>query len=388
MNNTLPLQSTLDTDLYKLSMAQVIYHYFPKTKVRYKFYNRKNIQFPEGFAHKLQERIEMMSDLRASKSEILWLGNISFMRPTWVEWFAGYRYNTTEVTISQTGGRVEIQIEGYWYRTIHWEVALMALICETYYEMTNTNLDPDWESRIQVKAEKLSKAGCFWLDFGTRRRRGFFTQDKVVATMKKYPGFLGTSNPYLAWKYGVTAQGTYAHEAIMGVSAIVGARMANKIWMKYWADFYEGNLGVALTDTFTTEGFLQDFTSYEARLFDGVRHDSSDPIVWGERMLAHYAKLKIPAENKRLVFSDNLNPDTYIPIHQRFQGRAQPCAGIGTNFSNDCGVSPLNIVIKLDAVNYEDRGFVPVVKLSDDEGKHTGNSELIERIKGELNLRA
>jgi nicotinate phosphoribosyltransferase len=203
--------------------------------------------------------------------------------------------------------------------------------------------------------------------------------------MSQCKGFLGTSNPHLAHQYGVTPHGTYAHESVMAMSALYGVRMANKMWMKHWSDHFEGNVGVALTDTFTTDKFLQDFGTYEARLFDGVRQDSGDPIAWGVKMLEHYKKLGIQTTNKRFVFSDNLNVEKYTVIHNKFEAFAQPIGGIGTHFTNDVGVKPLNMVIKMTEANFGN-GWVNVVKLSDDAGKHTGHTEAVEMAKRELGL--
>jgi nicotinate phosphoribosyltransferase len=204
--------------------------------------------------------------------------------------------------------------------------------------------------------------------------------------MINYDGFLGTSNIHFAQKYGVSAHGTYAHESVMAMQALYGPRLANKMWMKHWSDHFEGLLGTALTDTFTTEVFLRDFGPAEARLFDGVRQDSGDPVAWGELMLDHYEKMKIPTTNKRFVFSDGLNTALYIFLDTNFRQFCQPIGGIGTHFTNDVGVEPLNMVIKLKTADFG-QGPIDVVKLSDNEGKYTGNPEAIAQVKRELGIK-
>lgn len=388
------LTSMIDDDLYKINMGSVVFHLFPRAIVTYEFINRGKTQFPDGFAERLQEQVEMMADLQLTKDEATWLKGISYIRPTYVEWLAGYRMDPSEVLIWSTAGlkangfppgTLKISIRCPWYRGIFWEVKLMAVISELYFKMTGQVMADDWEQRIENKAMKLQTNGCHWIDFGTRRRFSLEVQDAVVRRMRMAEGFLGTSNPYLAYKYGVTAHGTYAHESVMAMSALYGVRMANKMWMKHWAEHFEGNVGVALTDTFTTDAFLRDFTSYEARLFDGVRQDSNDPYVWGEKMLNHYRKLNILTSNKRLVFSDNLNDDKYIALDKHYRKFAQPIGGIGTFFTNDVGVKPLNMVIKMTSADFGN-GPVNVVKLSDDHGKHTGNVEAIAQAKRELGI--
>lgn len=380
------LRSMIDDDLYKLNMGSVAFHLFPRAKVTYEFFNRNKTPFPKGFAEALRRQVVLMADLRLREDEADFLKAIPYIRPTYVEWLSGYRMDPSEVQVRQSeDGQLSIKISGYWYRTIFWEVKLMAVISELYFKMTGQKADGEWEQRIENKAMALQTAGCHWIDFGTRRRFSLEVQDAVVRHMRMANGFLGTSNPHLAHKYGVTAHGTYAHESIMAMSALYGVRMANKMWMKHWSDHFEGNVGVALTDTFTTPAFLRDFGSYEGRLFDGVRHDSNDPYEWGNNMLAHYKKLNILTSNKRLVFSDGLDVPTYIAIDQYFRQFAQPIGGIGTNFTNDVGVKPLNMVIKMTSADFG-QGEVNVVKLSDNPGKHTGNPEAIAQAKRELGL--
>lgn len=389
------ITSILDSDWYKITMGSVVFHNFPDAQVEYSFINRGGTPFPDGFDSELKHQIELLSNLHLTDKELVWLKSIPYIRPTYAEWLFGYTMNPNEVNIIQSDGELKITIRGPWYRTIFWEVPLMSLISELYFILTtNQEKSTDWKDIIYEKANKLSSNYCYWIDFGTRRRYSYEVQDKVVETMKGWKGFLGTSNPHLAMKYGITPQGTYAHESIMAMSALYGsARMANKMWMKHWSDYYGGCLGVALTDTFTTDIFLNDFGSYEARLFDGVRQDSADEYQWGTKILDHYKKLGILTSNKRLVFSNNLNVEKYIPINRCFSPWAQPIAGIGTNLSCDVfsdeqklrGIHPLNIVIKMNKANFG-WGWIDVVKLSDDIGKHVGSPDTIRRIKKELNI--
>ena len=381
------IKSMLDDDLYKFTQGSVAFHLFPRAKVIYEFFNRNKTPFPKGFDVALRVQLQLMAKLRLTEDEGTWLNTIPYIRPTYIEWLGGYRMNPDEVDVTLSDeGELRVRIKGYWYRTIYWEVKLMAVISELYFKMTGQVADPNWEHRIIDKSLKLADAGCHWIDFGTRRRFSAHVQDTVVRHMtNRGGGFLGTSNPHLAMKYGVKPHGTYAHESIMAMSALYGVRMANKMWMQHWSEHFNGDVGVALTDTFTTEKFLNDFGSYEGRLFDGVRHDSNDPYKWGINILDHYKRLNILTSNKRLVFSDGLNVDTYIEIDRYFRQFAQPIGGIGTNFTNDVGVKPLNMVIKMTSANFGN-GFVNVVKLSDNPGKHTGNPDAIAQAQRELGL--
>lgn len=379
------LHSMLDCDLYKINMGSVVFHLFPRAKVNYQFINRGKTEFPEGFASALRDQIKAMESLQLTKDEANWLKRIRYIRPTYIEWLAGYRMNADEVFVGEIDGKLVVEIQGYWYRTIFWEVKLMAVISELYFKMLGVPPFQIWQDCIEAKGLKLQTNNCHWSDFGTRRRFSLEVQDMVVKKMSMFNGFLGTSNLHLAHKYNVTPQGTYAHECIMAMSALYGSRMANKMWMKHWSDHFEGNVGVALTDTYTTDKFLQDFGTYEGRLFDGCRQDSGDPFEWGVKMLNHYKSLGIPSLNKRFVFSDNLNVNIASELNRKFSASAQPVFGIGTNFTNDVGLTPLNMVIKMTKADFG-HGQIDVVKLSDDHGKHTGDPKAIELVKQELNI--
>lgn len=380
------ITSMLDDDLYKFNMGSVVFHDFPNAVVTYKFILRSKVPFPRGFDSELQNQLELLSKLTMTDEEADWmLKAIPYQRPTYIEWLRHYHMNPREVEVKQLNGTLEIHIRGYWFRTIYWEVKLMAIISELYFRITGQPPTGEWKTRIYTKAKKLSDTGCHWIDFGTRRRHSYEVQDKLVEIMKDYKGFLGTSNPHFAMKYGLTPSGTYAHECLMAMSALYGPRMADKMWRKHWSAHFNGNVGVALTDTFTSKVFWRDFDTYDARLFDGCRQDSGDEYEWGNNMIAHYRKLGILISNKRMVFSNGLDTDKYIAIDQYFRKFAQPCGGIGTHFTNDCGVIPLNMVIKLATADFGN-GSIGVVKLSDDPGKHTGQTEDVELVKKELGI--
>lgn len=379
------ITSLLDTDLYKINMGSVVFHHFPNAWAKYQFINRGKTQFPKGFDEELREQILDLSLVRLTPSEALWMSGIPYLRRTYIEWLRGFQMNPVEVFISQKDGELFLEIEGPWYRTIFWEVKLMAIVSELYFKMTGQKIDEYTYDRMYLKEEKLSNAGCRWIDFGTRRRFSYQVQDNLVRIMRNGEGFLGTSNPHFAMKHGVKPHGTFAHECIMGMAALHGPRMANHVWQRLWSEHFDGNVGVALSDTFTTDVFLRDFGNYEARLFDGVRQDSGDPSEWGHKMLAHYKKLGISTANKRFVFSDGLNTDKYIALHEEFKTDCQPIGGIGTHFTNDCGAKALNMVIKLKTIDFG-QGPIDVVKLSDNAGKHTGTPTAIAHVKQELGI--
>jgi nicotinate phosphoribosyltransferase len=392
MNLIIP--SILDTDLYKFTMQMAVVKKYPKARVRYQFINRGKTQFPEGFAEELRKQIKMMEDLYLTKKEKDWLrNNCYFMDPTYIDFLSGYRFDSSEVGIIQKGGDLEIFIEGYWYRTILWEVPLMALISELYFKMTNQD---HWQKnkRVENNAEKVTlfrMNGMHYADMGTRRRFSLEVQDEFVYQASDYIGsdknFVGTSNVYLAMKYGIKAIGTQAHEWFMFHAAKYGFKMANHLSMENWVDVYRGDLGIALSDTLTTDVFFKSFDKKFAKLYDGVRHDSGDPLVFADKVIDHYNDLGIDPKSKAIIFSDGLNPQKAIEIKNHCRGKIKVSFGIGTNFSNDVGVKPLNMVIKMVQAKPECDEWLECIKLSDSPGKHTGDIKTIEAAKFILNLK-
>jgi nicotinate phosphoribosyltransferase len=372
-------------------MQNAVIKHFPRAKVRYEFINRGNTPFPDGFAEQLRKHIYSMSELRLTVDEKKYLeSNLLYLDPTYIDFLSGYCFNPGEVGVVQKGGELIVSIEGYWYRTILWEVPLMAMISELYFKMTN---EPIFDEKkiidiVQNKAETYKLLGAKVADFGSRRRYSFENHDRVVKTLKSYGGtsFTGTSNVYFAFNYKLTAIGTHAHEWFMFHAAKYGYKIANKTALENWVKTYRGDLGIALSDTFTSDVFFQAFDTKFAKLFDGVRHDSGDPIVFADKTIEHYKKLKIDPLAKVIVFSDGLNPEEIERIEKHCRGKIKSSYGVGTNFTNDVGVKPLNIVIKITQVKPEGHDWEHAVKLSDSPGKHTGDAEAVNLCKKVLHI--
>ena len=367
-------------------MGQVT-HDFNEALVRYRFINRDRRPFPPGFAAELTAHLEAMSDLRLTPQEYDWLRCCApWLKLGYLQWLRQFRFDPRQIRVEQQGDDLRLTVEGPWIEAIYWEVPLMALISELYFR--DVAPAPDWERRLREKADRLAGAGVNWIDFGTRRRFSFAVQDRVDELLKPYaPRFRGTSNPYLAMKHNLAPQGTFAHELPMALQAKVGVRACNRAALDVWVNQYRGDLGIAPADTVTTDVFLRDFDAFYAKLFDGVRIDSGDPFEVGERFVAHYQRLRIDPAAKVLVFSDALNTEKAVALHERFSGRAKVTAGIGTHLTNDVGHRALKMVIKLTHADFG-HGPVGLVKLSDELGKHTGDPADIEAAKRTLGLKA
>ncbi len=387
-------QSILDTDLYKLTMQQAVCKLYPWFKARYQFINRGGTLFPPGFGEELAAGIEEMRRLRLSAEEKSWLAaKCRYFSPVYLDFLEGYRFDPGEVDIRQEGGELHIIIEGYWYTAILWEVPLMALISELYFEMSGEKDKAYPEEKAHAlnleKARFFREHGIRFVDFGTRRRFSYRHHRRLIPDLMQAGEFLlGTSNVHLAHLYDLTPIGTQAHEWFQFHSAKYGFRMANQMALQRWIDVYKGDLGIALTDTFGSENFFHAFDGYFARIFDGVRQDSGDPFQFLESAVAHYRRLGIDPAAKTVVFSDSLNLELARALHEACAGRVKDLYGIGTFLTNDVGLKPLNMVIKMTACQpfYGSDRWVDAVKISDDQGKYTGARETIELARRTLFL--
>ncbi len=378
-----------DNDLYKFTTMNAIQKLYPEASVRYSFINRGDTQFPDGFAAELRKEIDSFPGLSLSKAEEKFLiSRCYFFDPVFIDLLKGYRYDPSEVTIEQEGGKLTVEVEGLWYRTVLWEVPLLALISELYF--LRKGIEPtEVEEKASGKALKLNELKAEYSDFGTRRRYSNIVHDRVISTLKERSPeyFKGTSNVYLAMKHNLTPIGTHPHEWFMYHASHFGYRSANIRALDAWVEVYKGDLGIALSDTYTSDNFFDNFTTLHAKLFDGIRHDSGDPLAFTDKALSFYKSKRIDPSIKTIVFSDALDFRRIQKIKKHVNGRIHDVYGIGTNLTNDVGVQPLNIVIKLTGSRPGKSGnYHPVVKLSDDKGKYTGDPEEIKLCKRILNL--
>jgi nicotinate phosphoribosyltransferase len=388
------IKSLLDNDFYKFSMQYAVIKLFPDYIVKYEFIDRNNIIFPDGFDIELKKQIELMKKLHLKKDERMFFEEMCghYFPPFYFDFLENYRFEPNEVNVSlDDKNHLHLQIEGYWYKTILWEVPLLAIISELYYKMTGQIVEinkPDILDSDLLKCKKIVENNLIISEFGTRRRYSFENQEKIVMVFKAATGnnFLGTSNVFMAYKFDARPIGTVAHEWFMFHGAIYGYKSANKSALENWVKIYQGNLGIALSDTYTTDNFIQSFDSFYARLFDGVRQDSGDPFLFADKIINTYKKLNIEPLTKTIIFSDNLNIDLAIDIKNYCTGKINPLFGIGTNFTNDVGVKPLNIVIKISSILINNE-WHNTIKISDEPNKSTKNYDEIEICKKTLKIK-
>lgn len=386
------LNSILDNDFYKITMQNAVVKLFPSSIVKYEFINRGKHQFPEGFDLALKEAVNKMAELKLTKEEKKFMARTCpYIDLPYLDFLEGYHYDPSEVKIRQEGSELSVTVEGLWYRTILWEVPLLALISELHYEMNHMERDSNEivMNRTLEKADSLARLGVNFAEFGTRRRHSYKVQNLVMEalTHSKESTFIGSSNVHFAMKYGVKPIGTHAHEWFMFHAAEYGFKMANEMALEHWVDVYRGDLGVALSDTYTTDVFFQQFDKKFAKLFDGVRHDSGDPLEFADKTIAHYINNGINPLFKYIIFSDALNLEKVEEITNYCRGKIGVSFGIGTNLTNDVGLKPMNIVMKLIGVQAPNKEWIATVKLSDEHGKYTGDPKMIELAKEFLRIK-
>ncbi len=368
------IESLLDTDLYKFTMMQVVLHHFPTAQVEYRFKCRTEGVDLTPYIEEIEREIGGLCGLRFSHRELDYLRSWRFLKSDFVDLLGLFHLDQRFVSVrasASVAGELDITIVGPWLHTILFEVPLLAIVSEVYFRNTRRNVDFT-EGRKRLKRRSRRSTRCRTLSSVSRitERAGDFhingrTKSWARSKSGSAPKFVGTSNVHFALEHGLTPLGTMAHEYLQACQA-VGPRLRDSQVFAFntWAREYRGDLGIALSDICGMDAFLRDFDLFFCKLFDGVRHDSGDPFEWGEKLIAHYQKMRIDPRSKVMVFSDSLNVPLAIRLHEYFKGRSQTAFGIGTNLTNDIGYRPLQIVIKMTRCNGQ-----PVAKISDEPSK-------------------
>ena len=367
------LHTLLDTDAYKLHMQQAVFHHYYDVHVAAEFRCRGD-DLLGIYADSIREQVDAMQHLTLQDDEYQWLSGLPFFKTDYLNWLRDFRYKPEQVTVTNENGKLDIRLEGPWREVIMWEVPLLAVISELAHryrspEMGVAQAVASLENKLAAfttLTEGLDMSRFRLMDFGTRRRFSREVQQAIVKRLQQEPWFVGTSNYDLARRLNLTPMGTQAHEWFQAHQQI-SPDLANsqRAALAAWLEEYPDQLGIALTDCITMDAFLRDFGPEFAERYQGLRHDSGDPVEWGEKAIAHYQKLGIDPMSKVLVFSDNLDLAKAVELYRHFNTRVNLSFGIGTRLTCDIPqVKTLNIVIKLVECNGK-----PVAKLSDSPGK-------------------
>ena len=385
------IHTILDTDLYKFTTSYAYIKLFPYAIGTFSFKDRDETVYTEAFLSKLKVEVANLAKVTLADKELEYMTrNCRFLPPVYWEWLSSFRFQPEKIDIYlDEEHHLNIEITDYLYKSTLYEVPLLAIVSEIKNQTQGNVANP--EEIICKLSEKVVLSNEHQLsfsEFGTRRRFSFDVQDRVISYLKKSAHYCtGTSNCYFAMKYEMKMMGTYPHEWFMFHGAQFGYKHANYMALENWVNVYDGDLGIALSDTYTSDIFLTNLSRKQAKLFDGVRCDSGNELEFIDKLTARYKELGIDSTTKTIVFSNALDFGKALEIQEYCRGKIRCAFGIGTNLTNDTGFKPSNIVMKLTQckmnINQEWR---ECVKLSDDIGKHIGSPEEVRACLYDLRL--
>ncbi|MBP3732140.1 MAG: nicotinate phosphoribosyltransferase [Bacilli bacterium] len=387
--------SILDTDLYKASTSYAYWSLYPLAEGTFTFNDRNKETYDQEFIDQLKLEFTKLGSLRLKDDEFEWaVKKIPYIPLPFWEWLKTFKFEPTKIHIGlDSEGHLEIEVTDFLYKVTWYEIPVLAIVSELRNKYRG--YIANHSKMIEILDEKINMANEYHLkfsEFGTRRRYSAASHDSIVGRLKeRCPIYcVGTSNMYLAMKYGITPSGTFPHEWIQAHAGMFGNKRANYLMLEAWIKVYRGDLGTALTDLFGTESFLRTLTRQQALLLQGYRIDSGDNFKVGNMIIDRLKEFKIDPKTKLLVFSNALDFPKYKEIYDYFNGRIQVSAGIGTNITCDPGIDgykPANIVMKLSRVRMSDKDpWEKCIKISDDLGKHIGDPKEIEIAKYELHI--
>ncbi|MCK0141024.1 nicotinate phosphoribosyltransferase [Aliiroseovarius sp. F20344] len=397
------VRSLIDTDFYKLLMCQSVFRNKPDAQVTFSLINRsKHVPLADLIDEgELREQLDHIRSLSLSRGESTWLrgntfyGKRQMFRPDFMEWFEGMRLPPYH--LERVGDQYELTFEGSWPEVMLWEIPALSVLMELRSRAVLRGLGKFELQVLYARAmtrawEKISQLrtldGLRLADFGTRRRHSYLWQDWCVqAAMEGLPGsFVGTSNCHIAMKRDIEAIGTNAHELPMVYAALAqdddALAQAPYDVLADWHEEHEGNLRIILPDTYGTQGFLDNAPDWLAG-WTGIRIDSGDPATGAEIAINWWKSRGEDPTQKMVIFSDGLDTDKIIELHNQFAGRVRTSFGWGTLLTNDFrelvpdnALAPFSLVCK--AIEANGRA---TVKLSDNPNKAMGPEDEIARYK-------
>lgn len=384
------IKSILDTDLYKFTTSYAYMKLFPNAIGTFTFVDRDKTKYTDEFVREFKMELCNMSRLALTLEESMFMSKCRFIPKMYWEWLSSFRFDPNKVNACiDVLGNLHIEITDHLYKATLYEVPILALVSELRNKMLGYTVDiNEVIDRLIPKIKLSNEYKIKFSEFGTRRRFNFNVQKQVVDYIAHNSQYCtGTSNCYLAMKYGMKPMGTHPHEWFMFHGAQFGYKHANYMALENWVNVYDGDLGIALTDTYTSNVFFNNFSRKHAKLFDGIRQDSGDEYQFVMKAIARYKMLGVDPSTKTIVFSNALDFEKAKDINEYCRGRINASFGIGTNLTNDTGNPPANIVMKLSSCQMsEGKPIYDCVKLSDDMGKHHGKEQEVTLCVKELNL--
>lgn len=385
------IYSILDTDLYKFTTSYAYIKLFPYAMGTFSFTDRDSAIYTETFLVKLKNAIKHLSQIALTSEEQEYMSShCRFLPHVYWEWLSSFHFQPEKIRIQlDKQSHLHVEITDYLYKATLYEVPLLAIISEIKNESLQRIANMDLViQKLAQKVELSNTNRLSFSEFGTRRRFSFEVQDQVINYLKQHAHYCtGTSNCHFAMKYDIKPMGTHPHEWFMFHGAQFGYKHANYMALENWVNVYDGDLGTALADTYTTDAFLNNLSRKQAKLFDGVRCDSGDEFDFTNKLIERYQEFGIDPTTKTIIFSNALDFNKALEIQKYCAGRIRCAFGIGTNLTNDTGFRPLNIVMKLTRCKMNiHQKWHECIKLSDDEGKHLGSITEVQACRHDLQL--
>lgn len=384
------IKSILDTDAYKFYVSYAYMKLFPNASGEFAFTDRDDTEYDEEFLEMLKMELVNLGNLRMTNEELDFVkSKIRFVPHFYWEWLKSFNFDYMKIIVYLDNKHLKITVEDTLYKATLYETPILAIVSEVRNKWLKNKVSEDYViKKLEDKVLLSNQHQLKFSEFGMRRRFSYWIQDIVCEYLKNHAIYCtGTSNVHMAMRHNMKIIGTHPHEWFMFHGAQFGYKQANYMALENWVNVYDGDLGIALSDTYTTNVFLRSFSRKHAKLFDGVRHDSGDPYIFVNKVINRYKELGIDPTTKTIIFSNALDFETYKEISEFCGNRIRCAAGIGTNLTNDCGHRPSNIVMKLTSCTMDkDHSWNLCVKLSDDEGKHMGFEDEIGNCYYELGL--
>lgn len=385
------IHTILDTDLYKFTTSYAYIKLFPNAMGTFSFKDRDETAYTDKFLKSLREAVVSLAQVALTTEELEYMAShCRFLPRVYWEWLSSFRFQPDKVKIYlDEDCHLNIEVTDYLYKATLYEVPLLAIVSEIKNQTLGNIADmDDIICKLSEKVTLSNEHQLSFSEFGTRRRFSFDVQDKVIGYLKQTSQYCtGTSNCHFAMKYGMKPMGTHPHEWFMFHGAQFGYKHANYMALENWVNVYDGDLGIALSDTYTSKVFLNNLSRKQAKLFDGVRCDSGNEFEFADQLVARYQELGIDSTTKIIVFSNALDFGKALDIQEYCRGKIRCAFGIGTNLTNDTGYKPSNIVMKLTQCKMNiNQVWRECVKLSDDEGKHIGSEAEVQACLYDLKI--
>lgn len=377
------IKSLCDLDFYKISMAQLAFHQYPESIVSYEFKCRNKDVDLSLYRFEIEEEITNLEKLFFTDDELKYLSefnNGEVFKYDFISYLSKFKLTPREkVKIFVEDEELKIIVTGKWVETILFETLILSIVNEVYFKNTQSNVDFNLgllKLYNKIELMKQSVIPFKFMEFGTRRRYSQKWQETVIRVLRDNAAhyLMGTSNVDIGRRLGVKVLGTIAHETF-AFSQSFSYEKCHQLTLDSWKKEYGSNFMIALTDIYSTDAFLRDFTLENAKHYSGLRHDSGDPIEWVNKVISFYKKNNIDPLSKEVIFSDGLTIEGALKLNDYCFNKIKVAFGIGTSISNDFDFKALNIVMKMTKANGKN-----VVKISDQPSKAIGDKKVIESI--------